>query len=931
MRVNRMLSDEQGEREMPKKRRRGEVSPGRRTSCSQTQGSLTCDRSVERSVERLEEKAGENTQRTEVCVNTQNAEGQAGNVEVEVQGLLRVHPDLLLEKYTKYRIPSYSYVPEVLRPSLQKLIHLLLTSYLTTENELIVTILLLFPKIFLYYEPNEDETSDAIRPLHTLLTRITKLNNIEDIVEHTRLWLQVDFSATTYQHKQRTQETMDRKLNRLAALDRIFVIRKLAKNNTQPILAPTRAEVEEVASLLDTTTPLPTPESFDSWERRATSVVTPRRVMRALASMNKLAAPGLSGWNHSLMSNLLADKTNINLFAALVSRIAVGNVCGPITKVLTSFHVFPLRQVAKNKIRPVCMGEHWLKLVSKIVWGKVMEEARRLAYVFGDDQFAVGQRDGVAKMNGIISDALAANKTVIMLDARNAFPTVSRRAIIQSLALTAEFLRPVVPMMKIMLCAPHTMFLFHNNERIRAFESTSGIPQGTMDSSFLFTLVTRQLLASHKEYRLLRYIDDFALICEPGQTREALAQISRQANLLGLTFEQTKTKILTRPVASSVSSAQSVPSEPTFVKVLGAYVQATCDKPQANLLRRDVFDFHKICPYPAKVGEYKISAHCAWLVIAKVHAMKLFFLTKASDPCLHNHLMQGSQLFIVEQIQRLLNTQQQFVASFGLLRPDNVVLAKSRDGLSIPLFKEAFAANDVRLTPNKWDKATIFHQTHERIRLSDAHFVLVLAFKLRLLKPRHNLACITEWESVKLDQHSSPEQVANHMLSCVSCSMMYFVRRHEDMNKTVAKYCKRIGMCYTVDPPGLYKDAPPPTRYHGKAGPDGLVVANRTYVIDIAVSKPALQALSDTVRVKRRQYRKFLSDFPSISLLPVVMSYAGVLHTVSRQGLVAFFKEHGNVFREKMDEIHVRLMVNLGVAIELWFCRTTSVWLETNS
>lgn len=874
----------------------------------------------------------------------------------ELPGIVALDYTLIILKYTTSRIPFHPTIPELLRPSLIHIVNLLLSAYLSTEQQIYATILLIFPRIFLYSEPppsDADNETAVINSLHPLLSRLSKISTMEDILEHTKKWLQRDFSFAALTSPSPTQESVNRRMQKLAANDRIFTIRRLVSNKCKPVLMPTSADVAEIQSILDTTTPLPPSTLFSPCTLKPTSIITPRRILRALSALNKAAAPGLSGWNHHLISTLLAARPNIELFSAFLSRIAMGQTTEAITKILTSFHLFPLHQIAKNKIRPVCMGEHLLKLLSKILWAKIMEDAKsRKDQLFGHDQFAIGQRNGVAEMTTIITEALANGKVVVMLDAKNAFPSASREALIKQIVVTHTYLKPVIPLLQILLCNPHHMHLYQNNVLKTIFAATSGIPQGAMDASFLFTLLTRTLSydplskeAPSEEvprYRLLRYIDDFALICEPNSVDDAVLQLSRQARKLGLAIEHSKTKFLSRP------STPTTDVNTTYVKILGAFVQAKC-VPSANELKKEqVMDFSRSCPFPAKFGEFKISTHCSWLVISKVSAMKLFYAYNASDPCLRKDFLQGSRQYIVGQIQQLLLSQPQFTISIAPLTVDNVALSRVRDGFSMPLYKDekptmiaietaaASQSSSPNLSqrrksakekdePNKWEKSTIFHQAHLHQHITDAHFVLLLAFRLQLLLPRYTHTCVGV-HNVKLSRNSTPEQVNHHILACASCSSHFFLRRHDEINRIICRYFHRIGISYSPDPPGLYKENPAPDHYHGKAGPDGLLVADRTYITDLAIVQANKEALSRKVAEKKRQYVKLLQRFPNLTLIPIVMSYPGVLCTSSRTDLLKFFYKHLQTFSSLIEEIHFRLMVNLGICIELWYVRSTSVW-----
>ena len=872
-------------------------------------------------------------------------------------GLLEIDCNQIVLKYTQSRIPFHSTIPEILRPSLLQIVNILLTAYLSTELEIYAVILLIFPRIFLYTEspPSEATTTSSNNAtssnffINSLLARLTKITTLEDILQHVHLWLRRDFTNSVQSSSvPPTQQSIDRRLHKLAASDRIFTIRRLAQNKSRPILTPSLVDVVEIQKLLDTTSPLPDPIAFDNFTLRPTSIVTPRRISRALSALNKAAAPGLSGWNHHLISNLLSAKGNVNLFAAFLSRIAMGQTSPLVTKILTSFHIFPLLQLAKNKIRPVCMGEHLLKLLSKILWSKVLEDQhKQKQQIFGPDQFAVGERDGVAKMTSIVSAALSEGKTVLIFDAKNAFPSADRAAIIRQLAVTHTYLKPVIPLLHTLLCSSHELHLYNNNVLKEIFSVTNGIPQGAMDASFLFTLLTRTLSKDCPNYRLLRYIDDFALICDHAVVDEAQAHFSHQAHLLGLTLEHSKTRYLRRPKEQMDSQM----SPPMFVKILGTFVQAKCEPREAELSQEQIMDFSHSCPFPDKVANFAISAHCKWLVIAKVNAMKLHFISTTSDICVRHLLLECARKHIITQIQMLLGSQSQFVLSLAPLRPQNPQLAQTRDGVGMPLFKmNCFApatplhASENHPPPNdnsrqrnmeesnRWDKSTIFHQAHSRQHITDAHFILLLAFRLKLLLPRRSRACAGQ-DSVKVLENSDPDQVIHHMLSCTSCSSHYFNRRHEDINHLIAKFFHLIGVCYSLDPPGLYKDKPAPSQFHGKVGPDALIVADKTYIVDLAITKASKGLLEHKWKEKMRQYHGLLTEYPNIVLIPLVFSHSGVVLPASRAYLLHFFNKHLQIFNNMMDEIHTRLMVNLAICIELWFVRSTATFrdLDRNS
>ena len=181
--------------------------------------------------------------------------------------------------------------------------------------------------------------------------------------------------------------------------------------------------------------PLPPPRSLPAAAIRLDAAA----VADALRTAKKGTAAGLSGATVDHYKVLLADEATLALFSAAATKLANADVPEPILAALALARLTAL-QKPSGGVRGIATGDTFRRLVARTLYARRFDEATR------PYQFALQARAGTDCLAALLRAAteLDPAATVVSLDGRCAYDSVSRAAFLDKLAEVTPSLVPFV-------------------------------------------------------------------------------------------------------------------------------------------------------------------------------------------------------------------------------------------------------------------------------------------------------------------------------------------------------------------------------------------------------------------------------------------------------------------------------------------------------
>ena len=260
-----------------------------------------------------------------------------------------------------------------------------------------------------------------------------------------------------------------------------------------------------------------------------------QQVAESLRSAKRGSAPGLSGATVDHYKLLLDDPAALELLAFAVNCLARADVPPVIVQALSLSRLTALRKPGGG-VRGIATGDVFRRLVSKVL-------ARAFANVFDEDtrpyQFALSTRAGTDSLAAMLRAAteLDPDATIVSLDGRSAYDSVSRAAIMGKLKEVAP---QVLPVVRSLYARVSTYLWWDDDGRCHEIEQAEGVEQGDSLAPALFALGQHDALATAARQLeagevLAAFLDDIYVVTSPSRARDQLdavtATIEREAGV----------------------------------------------------------------------------------------------------------------------------------------------------------------------------------------------------------------------------------------------------------------------------------------------------------------------------------------------------------------------------------------------------------------
>ncbi|KAL0206531.1 hypothetical protein P9112_001838 [Eukaryota sp. TZLM1-RC] len=278
-------------------------------------------------------------------------------------------------------------------------------------------------------------------------------------------------------------------------------------------------------------------DSFNYWKSNPFSET---EVSRSLSSRpyGRAAGPSLLTFDH-LKSASKAVGTIIPSLTQLFNLIMLNPQGFP--PELSASRLIPLSK-KNNGVKPIAIGEN-----------------ENCAKEFlGSFQFGIGTYDGAisAALAVDLFMNLSIDNMAVICDFKNAFNSVKRNAILESLK-TSPVLAEVSPLFEF-LYSKHSNLVLDTD----SIPSCSGVKQGDPIGPFLFCVALHPLFEKLKsrfpDLKVVAYMDDVSLIGNASLVHEALIYFGKLALNIGLELNASKCQVLGRSFHSIVLNDEEI-------------------------------------------------------------------------------------------------------------------------------------------------------------------------------------------------------------------------------------------------------------------------------------------------------------------------------------------------------------------------------------
>ena len=269
-----------------------------------------------------------------------------------------------------------------------------------------------------------------------------------------------------------------------------------------------------------------------------------QEVAEAIRTAKRGSAPGLSGATAEHYKVLLDDEEGLSLSTATIELLAQGRVPEAIMESLSTARLTALSK-PNGGVRGIATGEVLRRLTSRVL-------ARQYAEIFDTAtrpfQYALRTRAGTDCLAAILRTAseLDAPATIVSLDGRAAYDTVSRAAMFHKLLEVAPAL---VPFVRGIYGRTSRYYWWNDAGERKEILQAEGCHQGDPLAPALYALAQHQALESASRQLepgecLAAYLDDIYIVAPPHRARPAYdvvaAELQRHA---GVAPNPTKTRV----------------------------------------------------------------------------------------------------------------------------------------------------------------------------------------------------------------------------------------------------------------------------------------------------------------------------------------------------------------------------------------------------
>ena len=273
-----------------------------------------------------------------------------------------------------------------------------------------------------------------------------------------------------------------------------------------------------------------------------------------IESLTNGKASGLSGWSYEHIKAAICTPSGLEAGHAFLKLILAGTL-PRLPDMLDSNDI--ALQKPDGGIRPIAVGEAWTRLGAICA----LRAHPDLGFDLAPLQLGVGIPGGAECVGHMLRAALQEdpNTHVISLDCTNAFNTVSRQAIANTVHTKAPTL---IPFIRWAYGEASRVFLSGAPDDVPPIVFAAGVRQGVPLGPLLFALTLLPALeatrAEHPQAGLVAYMDDVHVVGLANPATLACTTLREEVGKIGLTPNPAKSKVYSPDVDSTAAAAETL-------------------------------------------------------------------------------------------------------------------------------------------------------------------------------------------------------------------------------------------------------------------------------------------------------------------------------------------------------------------------------------
>jgi ribonuclease HI len=281
--------------------------------------------------------------------------------------------------------------------------------------------------------------------------------------------------------------------------------------------------------------------------KRAIPFFTAREVIDGLHSLNRQAATSIDGWTKDLLISVIAHQSSFaDDLATWLTRLLTDDLDPLLEQCFLASRAVAIP--SDNKIRPVSVANIYIKLMGATA---IKRDNRFCA----PNQYGVSRKHGCHRIIHFMRQAYRAGKAIVKIDMSNAFNTVTRFAVEQSLTSADETLRQYF---RLIYGTTASLAVYGPLRTIGKLLMGEGVRQGDSASSYLFChgvdAALRAVAAVFPD--TMMYMDDITIAVDRHRIDEAVRLVRDSFAHLGLHVNVTKSQVLIPPSSENRHRAE---------------------------------------------------------------------------------------------------------------------------------------------------------------------------------------------------------------------------------------------------------------------------------------------------------------------------------------------------------------------------------------
>ena len=294
---------------------------------------------------------------------------------------------------------------------------------------------------------------------------------------------------------------------------------------------------------------------------QAAELVTIEKVLdRAVKRCDNGSSPGVSGWTGAHLAAIMAGCTKEARrgFALFIRDVCNGVFTGELHRRLMACCLTPISKPDNVGIRPIAVMETFTKCAAHCA---VLLIEDRIHLLFPTIQYGVKRSGGSETATHLIRNLLrrcSRNSphlaAVLNMDFENAFNTVSRKRVWETLVSHAHITGPLLKAFYVQYSEPSPLLVYDGSTFIEELQSTEGVRQGDPFAGIAFSLAVQPLYvaaiaAMEKDAagHGVAIQDDLAAIATWRETLKVFDYVREHAHAYGLKLRADKCQLYLPP------------------------------------------------------------------------------------------------------------------------------------------------------------------------------------------------------------------------------------------------------------------------------------------------------------------------------------------------------------------------------------------------